>query len=104
MGLRIRRRSVARARGCRRHRLLGLKRADPSKIVSGFGGTLCLVASFIYISLGVAFAALPDLRRVIKLPPVLPDAACYMLVILLSLVLLFVPLALATRRVKNLEI
>ncbi len=38
-----------------------LKEENPSKIVSGFGGTLCLVLSFIYIIVVVALAALPAL-------------------------------------------
>ena len=38
------------------------KEDNPSKIVSGFGGTLCLVASFLYITLFVvlAVAAMPE--------------------------------------------
>ena len=37
------------------------KEDNPSKIVSGFGGTLCLVASFLYITLFVVAVALPDI-------------------------------------------
>ncbi len=35
------------------------KEDNPSKIVSGFGGTLCLVASFVYIVLFIALLAFP---------------------------------------------
>jgi ABC-2 type transport system permease protein len=80
------------------------KEDNPSKIVSGFGGTLCLVASFLYITLFVALASLPDVRRVVKIAWPLPDAAPYVLAILLSLAVLFIPLLTALRRVKNLEI
>lgn len=40
-----------------------LKEDNPSKIVTSFGGTLCLVLSFIYIVLGVAVVATPALLR-----------------------------------------
>jgi ABC-2 type transport system permease protein len=85
------------------------KEDNPSKIVSGFGGTLCLVVSFIYITLFVALAALHDLRRVPEmtiLPDarLLPDALILDLAGLLSAVVLFGPLISAFRRVKNLEI
>jgi ABC-2 type transport system permease protein len=80
------------------------KEENPSKIVSGFGGTLCLVASFLYITLFVALAALPDVRLVVQIPWPFPDVAPYLVAVLLSLVVLFFPLVAAMRRVKNLEI
>lgn len=80
------------------------KEDNPSKIVSGFGGTLCLVVSFIYITLFVAFAALPDIRRVTSLQLPIPDVTAFCGAAILSLLVLFVPLLTATRRVKNLEI
>jgi ABC-2 type transport system permease protein len=80
------------------------KEDNPSKIVSGFGGTLCLVASFLYITLFVTLAALPDVRRVVKIAWPFPDALPYILAVLLSAAVLFFPLILAMRRVKNLEI
>ncbi len=80
------------------------KEDNPSKIVSGFGGTLCLVVSFLYISLFVALVALPDVRRVTpKIQFALPSELAFGLAISMSLVLLFTPLALAMRRVKRLE-
>ncbi len=80
------------------------KEDNPSKIVSGFGGTLCLVVSFIYIALFVALAALPDVHRVVKISVPLVDSAPYLLAVLLSAAVLFFPLLSATKRVKNLEI
>ncbi len=80
------------------------KEDNPSKIVSGFGGTLCLVASFLYITLFVTLAALPDVRKVVKMSWPLPDAVPHILAVILSAVVLFVPLITAMRRVKNLEI
>ena len=80
------------------------KEDNPSKIVSGFGGTLCLVISFIYIAVFVSLAALPDVRRVTKLAFPLSDGAIHLLALALSLAVLLFPLIMATRRVKNLEI
>jgi ABC-2 type transport system permease protein len=80
------------------------KEDNPSKIVSGFGGTLCLVASFLYITLFVALAALPDVRVVTKLSWQFPNALPYVVAVVMSLVVLFFPLIAAMRRVKNLEI
>ncbi len=79
------------------------KEDNPSKIVSGFGGTLCLVVSFIYIALFVALAALPDVRRVANVNLPIPDAAAHWLALGLSVAVLFIPLTIALRRVKNLE-
>ena len=80
------------------------KEDNPSKIVSGFGGTLCLVASFLYITLFVTLAALPDVQRVVKMSWSIPAAATYAAAVVMSLLVLFVPLLTAMRRVKNLEI
>ena len=77
---------------------------NPSKIVSGFGGTLCLVVSFIYITLFVALAALPDVQKVTKLAFPLPWPVAFALALALSAVVLFFPLLTAMKRVKNLEI
>jgi hypothetical protein len=81
------------------------KEDNPSKIVSGFGGTFCLVASFLYITLFVALTAVPDVAQVVRLsswpiPAALPYGAAF----LLSMVVMLVPLLIAIRRVKNLEI
>ncbi|MDQ3622695.1 MAG: hypothetical protein M3463_09430 [Verrucomicrobiota bacterium] len=80
------------------------KEDNPSKIVSSFGGTLCLVVSFLYISVFIALVALPDLRRVTKIPFPFSDTASIAAAGVLSLCVLFVPLLGAVRRVKNLEI
>jgi ABC-2 type transport system permease protein len=80
-----------------------LKEDDPSKIVSGFGGTLCLVVSFVYIACFIGLAAIPGLRRVTSLQFVISDAVAVALALVLSCGVLFTPLLLAMRRVKNLE-
>jgi ABC-2 type transport system permease protein len=80
-----------------------LKEDNPSKIVSGFGGTLCLIISFVYIVMYVTLIAIPGLRQVTRIGFLIPDSAALGLAALLSAALLFVPLFLAIRRVKNLE-
>jgi len=80
-----------------------LKEADPSKIVSGFGGTLCLIVSFFYIACFIALAAIPGMRRVMHLRYLPPNAVALGGAVLLSLLVLFVPMIAAMRRVKNLE-
>lgn len=79
------------------------KEDNPSKIVSGFGGTLCLVISFIYISVFVALVALPDLRRVAKIEFYVPDAVALGLALFVSLCLLLIPLVAASRKVRRFE-
>lgn len=79
------------------------KEDNPSKIVSGFGGTLCLVASFIYISLIVALVAIPGLREVSKIAFPISDAVAYGLALFISAALLVIPMGMGYRRVKNLE-
>jgi ABC-2 type transport system permease protein len=80
------------------------KEDNPSKIVSSFGGTLCLVVSFAYIASFVALTAVPDLRRVAPTTVTLSDTTFQILALALSLSVLLFPLLLALRRVKNLEI
>jgi ABC-2 type transport system permease protein len=80
-----------------------LKEDNPSKIVSGFGGTLCLVISFVYIVVYVTLIAVPGLRGVTHIQFVISDAAALLLALLCSVGLFLIPLFLACRRVKNLE-
>jgi ABC-2 type transport system permease protein len=80
-----------------------LKEDNPSKIVSGFGGTLCLVISFIYIVVYISLIAVPGLRQVTRLALIISDSTALVLALFFTLVLLVVPLFLAIRRVKNLE-
>jgi ABC-2 type transport system permease protein len=80
------------------------KEDNPSKIVSGFGGTLCLVTSFIYITLVVALAAMPDIQRVAKRHFFVSGEVARVIALGVSLALIFIPLFLGIKRVKNLEI
>ena len=79
------------------------KEENPSKIVSSFGGTLCLVLSFVYNTAVVALLAIPELFRVTKRPFIFPPWFTPTIAALISILLLVVPMFLATRRVKSLE-
>ncbi len=84
------------------------KEENPSKIVSGFGGTLCLVGSFIYIVVFIALLAFPA-----SLPftwPTIPtgwrhalEAGAFAGALGLSAVAAVVPLALGRRRLRVME-
>jgi ABC-2 type transport system permease protein len=77
-----------------------LKEANPSKIVSGFGGTLCLVLSFLYILASVLVLAFGTTG--------LHDhaswaAASVFVFVLLSFLIGWLPLKLGLRHLKNFE-
>jgi len=80
-----------------------MKEDNPSKIVSGFGGTLCLVISFLYISCFVALVAVPGMRKVVQFQSMISDATALAMAGALSACILFIPMVMAIRRVKNLE-
>lgn len=80
------------------------KEENPSKIVSSFGGTLCLVLSFIYNAAMVALLAVPDVFRVTKRPFPFPYWFTPTIALVISVTMIVAPMFLATRRVKNLEI
>ena len=80
-----------------------LKEDNPSKIVSGFGGTLCLVISFVYIVVYVTLIAIPGLRQVTHIEFYISDFFALVLAVLCSTAMVVIPLFLAIRRVKNLE-
>ena len=80
------------------------KEENPSKIVSGFGGTFCLVLSFLYILGSVVLLAFAT-------PWTRPDAASFVRTVLclgafvaLSFALGWVPLNLGLRRVRTFEL
>lgn len=81
-----------------------LKEDNPGKIVSGFGGTFCLVLSFVYIVLSVILLALGSSAFPIPRFMAAVQLAAIPLFLLLSVLLGWVPLQLALRRVKNLEL
>jgi ABC-2 type transport system permease protein len=77
-----------------------LKDANPSKIVSGFGGTLCLVLSFLYILgsvllLGVGTAGFH--ARILWI------VGSILIFSILSVLIGWLPMKLGLRRLKKME-
>jgi ABC-2 type transport system permease protein len=78
------------------------KEDNPSKIVSGFGGTFCLVLSFLYIVGGIVLLALASPWRDHQQTWII--AAGWTCFTVLSLVLGYLPYHIGVRRLKHLEI
>ena len=76
----------------------------PSKIVSSFGGTLCLVISFVFNTAVVALLAVPDMFAVTGHPLPVPRWLAPLVVLVISAAVAVIPMSLALRRVKSLEI
>ncbi len=84
---------------------------NPARIVSGFGGTLCLIASFLYILLSIVVLVLPTWWRLRSgsMPPAniapspLPDLLALGGVFGLTLLFGAVPFSLAKKQTKKLE-
>jgi ABC-2 type transport system permease protein len=83
---------------------------NPSKIVSGFGGTLCLILSFIYILAANFVAMLPSMGPLtLKIPGWMGFVGSYPVLwsigalLVLTLVFGMVPFIFALRMVKNLD-
>lgn len=89
--------------------LPNFREANPARIVSGFGGTVCLIGSFMYILLGMTVLLIPSWRSLKPLATAAP--AVDWRLELLSLGLLFgltllaggLPYFFAKRRTKNLD-
>jgi ABC-2 type transport system permease protein len=92
------------------------KEDNPSKIVSGFGGTFCLVLSFLYILGSVILLAFgapsPSVSSQasaadadgVGLRPILIHVTCWTSFVFLSFLLGWVPLKLALRKIKTFEL
>ena len=78
------------------------KEDNPSKIVSGFGGTFCLVLSFLYIVGGISLLALASPWR--DHQEIWIIASGWTSFAALSLVLGYVPYHIGVRRLRHLEI
>ncbi|MHB8519570.1 MAG: putative ABC transporter permease subunit [Limisphaerales bacterium] len=81
-----------------------LKEENPSKMVSGFGGTFCLVLSFLYILGSVALLAIGSPWGRNEAVPFLWTAASWSGFAGLSLALGWVPLKLGLRQVADFEL
>lgn len=85
------------------------RETNPAKIVSGFGGTLCLIVSFVYIIMCIGILSLPAGVRLSEEGALFGRnyaATLTMALIglgLITLVLAALPLIFAIRRVKRLE-
>src|SRR6185436_15732413 len=82
-----------------------LKEENPGKIVSGFGGTFCLVLSFLYIlasvvllALGAPWSVSRDTEGIVR------SVMCLSAFGVLSFALGWAPLQVALQRVKSFEV
>ncbi len=80
------------------------KEDNPSKIVSGFGGTFCLVVSFIYIVAGVGLVAVGSPWPRLGEPNWLWIAACWAVFVGVSLLVGWLPMRLGLRKAVAYEL
>jgi hypothetical protein len=76
---------------------------NPSKIVSGFGGTFCLVLSFLYIVGAVVLLAVGSPWAKRGAQPLQVLVACWSGFAILSVVIGWIPLKLALRKASQFE-
>ncbi len=79
------------------------KESNPTKIVSGFGGTFCLVLSFLYILGTVLILGFGSAEMTTQAPSQLLAAGSIAGFILLSLIIGWLPLRLGLRRLRKIE-
>ena len=80
------------------------KEENPSKIVSGFGGTFCLVLSFLYILGSVVLLALAMPWSRSETGSFLRTVGCITAFTVLSFALGWLPLKFGLRRVRTFEL
>ena len=80
------------------------KEENPSKIVSGFGGTFCLVLSFLYILGSVVLLAFASPWSSTNFPPQRQVLACLGGFAMLSAGLGWIPMHVGLRRVRTFEL
>jgi len=87
-----------------------LNEANPSKIVSGFGGTLCLILNFLFILVFLMLFATP---AVLKMRPSGTDfekisgvltVFCSVGIIVVTALTTVLPIFLSLRKIKRLEL
>jgi ABC-2 type transport system permease protein len=91
--------------------LPNFKESNPARIVSGFGGTICLILSFIYICLSIIVLLLPEWERLRtgstppanQAPNLIPDLLALGGVFLLTLLFGTAPFEIAKKLTKKLE-
>jgi ABC-2 type transport system permease protein len=79
------------------------KEANPSKIVSGFGGTFCLVLSFLYILGSVLILAFGAAELRMKAPSQFWAMASVAIFVVLSVVVGVAPFRIALRHLRDFE-
>jgi ABC-2 type transport system permease protein len=77
-----------------------LKEANPNKIVSGFGGTLCLVLSSFYILASIALLVFGTMGLHLRVNWTVESVVAFLL---LSVLIGWLPLKLGLKRLKNFE-
>jgi ABC-2 type transport system permease protein len=77
-----------------------LKEANPGKIVSGFGGTLCLVLSSVYILVSIALLVFGTLGLHWRVNWTAESIIAF---VLLSFLIGWLPLKFGLQRLKNFE-
>ncbi len=80
------------------------KEDNPSKIVSGFGGTLCLVLSFVYIVFSVVTLALGAAWWKAQQASGNPGAGHLIVFLAVSAALLWLPMSLGTAKARSTEL
>ena len=92
--------------------LPNFREPNPARVISGFGGTLCLIGSFLYILASSVALALPDAiawRANLQKMPLEPreiwlgKVASLVFVALLTLVFGGIPWVMAKKKTKNLD-
>jgi ABC-2 type transport system permease protein len=90
--------------------LPNFREPNPARIISGFGGTLCLVSSFLYILLSAGVLAAPEIYRwkhqgaaPSVATPLLQDGMALLLVFFLTLLFGTLPYRVAKNRTKHLD-
>jgi ABC-2 type transport system permease protein len=82
-----------------------LKEENPGKIVSGFGGTFCLVLSFLYILASVVLLALgAPWTHTRSAQAIIQSVLCLSTFGVMSFALGWLPLQFGLQRVKDFEI
>jgi len=85
------------------------RETNPAKIVSGFGGTLCLIVSFLYILIVIAFLTFPVAVKLSKTGTLstysegLATAIALIFCCSLTAIISYIPLKIALKRTRDLS-
>ena len=85
------------------------RETNPAKIVSGFGGTLCLIVSFLYILSIIAFLTFPVAVKLSKTGILstytegIATTVALLFSLALTIIISFIPLKIALKKTRNLR-